>query len=73
MRVTNMFCGEINFCHESLILLALSTVSRNLNMLAIYAIVTRYCMSHIAKFTGIDCNEALLACVAHTTIHAEMV
>ena len=31
------------------------------------------CMSRIAKFIGIDCDEALLACVVHNTTHAEMV
>ena len=31
------------------------------------------CVSHIAKFIGIDCDEALLARVVHTTTHAEMV
>ena len=31
------------------------------------------CVRRIAKFTGIDCDEALLASVVHTTTHAEMV
>ena len=31
------------------------------------------CVSRIAKFIGIDCDEALLARVVHTTTHAEMV
>ena len=31
------------------------------------------CVRRIAKFTGIDCDEALLARVVHTTTHAEMV
>ena len=31
------------------------------------------CVSRIAKFIGVDCDEALLARVVHTTTHAEMV
>ena len=31
------------------------------------------CVRRIAKFTGIDCDEALLTRVVHTTTHAEMV
>ena len=31
------------------------------------------CVRQIAKSTGIDCDEALLARVVHTTTHAEMV
>ena len=31
------------------------------------------CVSCIAKFIGVDCDEALLALVVHTTTHAEMV
>ena len=31
------------------------------------------CVSSIAKFIGIDCDETLLARVVHTTTHAEMV
>ena len=31
------------------------------------------CVHRIAKFIGIDCDEALLARVVHTTTHAEMV
>ena len=31
------------------------------------------CVRRIVEFTGIDCDEALLARVVHTTTHAEMV
>ena len=31
------------------------------------------CVCRVAKFTGMDCDEALLARVVHTTTHAEMV
>ena len=41
-------------------------------MLATYATVIRFCVCHILKFSSIDYDETLFACVVHATTHTEM-